>query len=56
LDEDQGNTRQRSESQLSVILEQSNHNGSKMGGANNNSRTINESIETGESIENGTKQ
>ena len=50
LDEDQLlHTRQRSESQLSVILEQSNHNISKMGMP---SRTINESFETGESIEN----
>ena len=40
--------RQRSESQLSVILEQSNHNLSKTGAP---SRTINESFETGESIE-----
>ncbi len=40
--------RQRSESQLSVILEQSNHNLSKTGAP---TRTINESFETGESIE-----
>ena len=50
LDEDSGHARQRSESQLSVILEQSNHNISKMGGAP--SRTINDNFETGESIDN----
>ena len=49
LDEDSAHARQRSESQLSVILEQSNHNISKMGVP---SRTINESFETGESIDN----
>jgi hypothetical protein len=49
LDEDSGHERQRSESQLSVILEQSNHNISKMGVP---SRTINDNFETGESIDN----
>jgi hypothetical protein len=51
---DEENNRRRSESQLSVIMEQPHHPNEKL--PVGTSRTINESFETGDSLQNNTAQ